>query len=153
MGPTAELLHQLPGRARLRVDSKRGDAAYFAELERQIGACPAVSAVSANPLTATLLLRHVGEFELVGRHIKEQGILAIEAQRVVSLHKRAASNLEQVDRNLRLVAGEGVDLNSVLLVGLSGFAIHQALNGNLLAPAATLAWYALALMRGGDIQT
>jgi hypothetical protein len=36
---------------------------------------------------------------------------------------------------------------------LTGMAIHQAIKGNIVAPAATLVWYALVMLRAAEIKS
>jgi hypothetical protein len=56
MPPLARLAHSLPGRKRVKIDEKRGNAAYFATLEKELAGCHGIVAVEANPLTGTALI-------------------------------------------------------------------------------------------------
>ena len=51
MAPLARLAHSLPGRKRVKIDEKRGDAAYFATLKKELTEWHSVVAVEINPLT------------------------------------------------------------------------------------------------------
>lgn len=150
MGPKADVVHQVPGRIRIRVPSERGNSAFFAEVSRQLGECPGVTGVETNPVTASVLLRHTSPLAGILGFTKERGMFQVEEAKRVPLQKLAATNLEGVSRNLQLIAGEEVDLNSAILVVLTGMAIHQAIKGNVLAPAATLIWYALSMLRADE---
>jgi hypothetical protein len=55
--PTVEVLSAIPGRARLRVQGLRDDAARTAEAGNMVRAVNGVTAVEANPLTGALLVR------------------------------------------------------------------------------------------------
>lgn len=59
--PLAQVEHRLPGRLRLRVVSRRDDAAWFERAAAGLAADPAVRAVRANPGTASLLVEHDGD--------------------------------------------------------------------------------------------
>jgi hypothetical protein len=84
---------------------------------------------------------------------KEHGVFLVEEAKRVPLQKLAAANLGGVSRNLQLIAGEEIDLDSAILVMLTGMAIHQAIKGNIVAPAATLVWYALVMLRAAEIKS
>jgi hypothetical protein len=55
--PTVEVLSAVPGRARLRVQGLRDDAARAAEVAATVRALDGVTAAEASPLTGTLLVR------------------------------------------------------------------------------------------------
>jgi hypothetical protein len=153
MGPKADLVHQVPGRIRIRVPSERGNSAFFAEVSRQLGECPGVTGVETNPVTASVLLRHASPLAGILGFAKEHGVFLVEEAKRVPLQKLAAANLGGVSRNLQLIAGEEIDLDSAILVMLTGMAIHQAIKGNIVAPAATLVWYALVMLRAAEIKS
>lgn len=147
MGPKADVVHQAPGRMRIRIPSERGNSAFFAEVSRQLGECLGVTGVETNPVTASVLIRHTSSLAGILGFAREHGVFLVEEAKRVPLQKRAAANLEGISRNLQLIAGEEIDLNSAILVVLTGMAAHQAIKGNVVAPAATLMWYALSMLR------
>jgi copper chaperone CopZ len=55
--PNVEILSAIPGRARLRVQGLREDAARATEVSALVRALDGVTVVEANPLTGTLLVR------------------------------------------------------------------------------------------------
>jgi hypothetical protein len=63
MLPDAFVEHQLPGRARLRIPSKRGDNAFFHEAKQRLSGVSIIEEVSANPHIGTLLIRYAGEMD------------------------------------------------------------------------------------------
>jgi hypothetical protein len=60
----AEIAHLTPGRVRLRVGSRRGDAWFFAEAGRQLAELPGVIGVSTNRHSQSITIRHDGTFRL-----------------------------------------------------------------------------------------
>ena len=65
----ASVTHRLPGRTRLRIPARRGDAAFFERTIEQARALPSVRAARANPVTASLLLEHEGEIEPIAAEL------------------------------------------------------------------------------------
>lgn len=65
----ATITHRLPGRTRLRIPARRGDAAFFARVAEQARGLPTVRAVRANPVTSGLLVEHEGEIEPIARDL------------------------------------------------------------------------------------
>lgn len=146
MTPAAHVVHQTPGRMRIRVPSKRGDSEFFKWLEHGLAGFPGVTSVAANPLTAGVLLQHAGDAKDILAYARAQGFF--DVQPAGSLQERADANLEEVSRTLRRVSGGEVDLNSIMVVALTALAVQQAIEGNIVAPAVTMMWYALDLVRG-----
>ena len=58
MIPAAHIEHQLPGRARLRVPSKRGEVPFFEKVVRELSKHPAVHELTATPLTGSIMLQY-----------------------------------------------------------------------------------------------
>jgi hypothetical protein len=58
------------------------------------------------------------------------------------LRARAAQSLGRVDEKIRTMSGGELDLAGLAFVSLAGAALVQILRGEVLAPAATLLWYA-----------
>jgi hypothetical protein len=46
--------------------------------------------------------------------------------------------LKELDRGLKVLSGEAIDLTGLLFLGLVRLAIYQALQGDMMAPAVTL---------------
>jgi hypothetical protein len=103
----------------------------------------------ANPLTASLLILHDGPFEVVAAFAEGRQLFRLGgAPSSKTLKAQAAAGLQEASRNLELVSGGELDLDGLLLLGMTGLAIHQAIEGNIMAPAVTLMWYALNAARG-----
>jgi hypothetical protein len=58
MSDTAEILHHVPGRLRLRVSSAKGDAPRVRALQQALGGAAGVDGVHANPVLGTILIRY-----------------------------------------------------------------------------------------------
>lgn len=60
----AEIAHLTPGRVRLRVGSRRGDALFFVEAGRRLAELPGVTGISTNRHSQSITIRHDGTFRL-----------------------------------------------------------------------------------------
>jgi hypothetical protein len=149
MRPEAQIVHRLPGRVRLRISGKRNDTAYFSKLAEMIRACPGVGEARVNPLTGSLIVWHEGPFEVVAAYAEARQMFRVTGPSPAApLRTQVAEGLEDTSRNLEAVTGGELDLDGMLIVGLTGLAIQQAIEGNIMAPAVTLLWYALHAARG-----
>lgn len=142
--PAARLAHWAPPRARLRIDSRRRDAAYFEALADELDRCPAVGAFAVNPLTASLLLNLSAPLAAVDGWARERGLFALAP---------LSEDEESLDRLLRDAlalaglsprrAGGAPTLDALIVLSLLAAAVFQFRRGNVLPAAATLLWSAL----------
>jgi hypothetical protein len=151
VAPQAFLVHDLPGRLRVRVPSMRGEVGYF---ERVLGALedlPTVEWVTANPLTASVLVQHgqgsADEF-LRTAPLADLLTLSSEPPRHEALAERMSRLSGELDRRLRNLSADRVDTREAALWILVLAALLQLSRGTVLPPAGVLLWYALTLMRG-----
>lgn len=147
--PEAQVVHRVSGRIRLRISGKRDDTAFFSSLAERMSACPGVTLATANPATGSLVIQHEEAFEKIISHAQAEHLFRlVESSSPAKLRDQMAQGLDETSRNLEKVSGGKVDFDGLLLVGLTGLAIHQAIAGNIMAPAVTLVWYALNAARG-----
>lgn len=147
--PEAQVVHRVSGRMRLRISGKRDDTAYFSSLVERMSACPGVTLATANPVTGSLVIQHEVPFEMIISHAQAERLFRlVESLPPAKLSNQVAQGLDETSRNLEKVSGGQVDFDGLLFVGLTGLAIHQAIAGNIMAPAVTLVWYALNAARG-----
>ncbi len=147
MIPQAMVVHSVAERVRLRIPAMRGDAAFFTLLHEKLSSCPAVAKVETNPLTAGVLLflqpgadvRQVGEFG------NGQALFELDTPGNDGIVAMASKGLAETSMQLRTVSG--VDLQSLILLGLLGMGFYQLWRGRFLAPATTLLWYAYQLIQ------
>ncbi len=127
----------------------RRDSSFFAELGRKLGGIPGISGVQTNPLTGSVLILHTAELQAVAQQVAAQGAFRLASPEVenFSIQTAAARGFQGASRDLRVISGGTVDLSSLLFLGLAGLAVRQAIQGNLLAPAVPLAWYALSVLQ------
>lgn len=148
MLPTGTLSHQISGRARVRVSALRGDLGFFAHVQERLSACEGVSSVLTNAQTASVLIHHTGAPETIWDFAQSAGLFQIRRDTGLAM---ASGQAEWTTDLLRLLGhGESgtVSLQGLLFFALVVLAIWQAAEGNVMAPAVTLLWYALHVMQG-----
>jgi hypothetical protein len=131
MIPVAHIEHQLPGRARLRVPSKRGDVSYFETAVKELSRHPAVRELIASPLTGCITLLHSEPLQAI-----------MEAAANLTLFESGGSKPSakpgEAKRAERL--NRGVGLAGNVAVGLTGLSLFQATRGSVVGNAAESFW-------------
>lgn len=129
--PLAEIAHLLPGRLRLRIPSRRGDAPFFAEIAARMARLAGVRAVRANLRTASLLIEHDGPADALARSASEQRVLEIVPAAPAPTRAQQYSG--------RLAALPPL---SVAAAGLAGLGLYQMARGEMLGSASENFWMA-----------
>ena len=142
----AYISHTTSGRFRIRIPSKKGDAAFFQSLKAQAGQFPNIHEVTANPVTGSILIKHsldpaVME-ELARKYFQEQ------AKHIDSpssnIHRQVTETYHQVDSKIKKFTGGEMDVGTLSFGTLLILGIYQITRGNFMAPAwYTAFWYAL----------
>jgi hypothetical protein len=150
MAPIAYQVHRTRERLRLRIPERRYDERYFATLGRRLSDLSGVREVSVNAQTAGVLLRIDPEPSSDPMtDIQTAGLLRVVAQPAtlspaLTGMRRA---VDRVDQTLEGFTGGLGDLRTLAFALLMILALGQAARGQLLAPAASLLWYAFDLVR------
>ena len=144
--PDAYISHATTGRFRIRVPSKKGDAAFFQSLKELGGNFPNIHEVSVNPVSGSILIKHSLDpaimQELARTYFPEQ------AKQIDSpssnIHRQVTETYTQVDNKIKKFTGGEMDLGTASFGALLIMGIYQISRGNLMAPAwYTAFWYAL----------
>ncbi|MCU0842022.1 MAG: hypothetical protein MUC79_09915 [Thiobacillaceae bacterium] len=145
----ARVVHRSPGRLRIRFEQHRRDAASLSRLCSALGVCPGIVGVSHNPLTGSLLILHHADEATILRFAASQGLFetAPHDSGPPDVQAEMAAGLDGFSQALRRVSGNSLDANGLLVLGLAALAIQQAIEGNVMVPAASLLWYAYSASR------
>jgi hypothetical protein len=145
---TAHVCHRIAGRTRLRVPERRGDAVYFAQVHSALAGHEGVGRCDVNPATASILIEHSVSLEALAEFAVQAGLFRLGElmPAIVPGRERARQGLRRLDRELTRASNGELDLATVAGAGLLALAAVQLLRGQVLAPASTLTWYALATM-------
>jgi hypothetical protein len=144
--PDAYISHATSGRFRIRIPSKKGDAAFFQSLRELGGQFPNIHEVTANPVTGSILIKHALDpaimQELARKYFPEQ------ARQIDSpssnIHRQVTETYHQVDNKIKKFTGGEMDVGTLSFGTLLILGIYQITRGNFMAPAwYTAFWYAL----------
>lgn len=145
--PTGVLVHDSPGRARLRVSEKMGDRAYFEAAVRALAACPGVRRVSGSPLTGSLLILHSGAFDPIVQFARAQSLFDLVAGHVPLPFARIQGELRGLDEKMKAASGQRWGVAGLTFYGLVGASLWQLVQGRVLPPTVTLAFQALSVYK------
>ncbi|WP_031432449.1 HMA2 domain-containing protein [Methylomarinum vadi] len=155
--PSAFVKHQLPGRVRLKIPEKKGDFRYFDRVADVFAGSQGITQLQLNPPAASVLISHRDDisFQHIVEFAENNGLFRLtekpedyEPLTLPNLPIATLSSigLDRVDDSLLNLSKNRLDNRSVLFLTLIGLAIHQIARGNIMAPAASLLWYALELL-------
>jgi hypothetical protein len=145
----ARIVHRLPGRLRIKFDKQKGNVAFFSMLSSELRTCPGVLDVTANPVTASALIQHTGAESKVLQFAAAHRLFKVITSNgsPADTQVRMVAGLGSINRDIKRVSGGSMDLNALVVLGLTGLAIQQAIEGNVMAPALSLLWYAYSASR------
>jgi hypothetical protein len=138
MIPVAYIEHQLPGRVRLRVPSRRGEVPFFERVVQELSKCPAIRELNAIPLTGSITLHYLEPLQPITAAAADQRLFEtcrLEPETNASELKRASS------------LSEGSGLTHGIATGLSGLGLFRATQGNVFGSAAENFWHAFGAQR------
>jgi neutral trehalase len=139
---TAMLVHAIPGRMRMRIPAKRGNASFFSNLSDALHRIEIIHAVHANPSTGSVVVQHSENMYSLLQQIQEQvPSLVIENNQA----KKGGTPLKV--RPFRVVTGR--KLSPMFMVGtaLTALGLVQTVRGNIAVPSITAFWYAFETFR------
>jgi hypothetical protein len=146
-GPAGVLVHDSPGRVRLRVNERVGDRAWFERVVRALAACPGVRRVSGSPLTGSLLILHDGEFAAVARYAESESLFELVAAKRPQPFAHMENEVQRLDGTLRAATGQRWGVSGLAFYGLVGASLWQLVQGRVLPPSITLAFQALTVFK------
>ena len=169
--PAARVEHRLPGRVRLRVMARRGDAGFFARTVERLRALPGVRAARANRRTGSILVEHDGgDLRAIAEAAAREGLFQVEpparpgvrtaglapAPDPMSLVAASFAVLALVQGGRGQVAGSASESlwnaygayaqlrRPGLALGLAALGAYRLIRGPRLSSAAALLYYALS---------
>lgn len=141
----AAIVHRLPGRIRLRLQEKRGDADFFSMLSADFSGLDGVQHVKTNASTGSIVIEFSGTQEALVERLREHDVV-VEA--LENGHAAHGGMPKAIDMHpLLLVSGRNI--NAMFMIGtlLVVAGIVQTLRGKIVAPALPTFWAALEAFR------
>jgi DNA/RNA endonuclease YhcR with UshA esterase domain len=147
MTTTAVIVHQLPGRLRLRFSEGRGDAEYFSALSDIIAHINGVDQVKTNASTGSVVIEFSDTAENLTQRLQQQGVS------IANPSKTDHADVQQYkpDRHntvpFHLVSNR--DINPMFMLGalLTAVGVVQTFRGKVLVPSISVLWYAIEAFR------
>lgn len=146
MIPHGEIVHCISRRMRIRVPSRKGDVSYWQTVIDTLKQMPGITAMRANPVTASFLVEHTVSDREILDFAREKNLFRTtrKQRKAIPLQQKVASGFTAVDNSVRKFSGGELDVGSITFLGLIGFGAYQIARGNFAAPAwYTVFWYAL----------
>jgi hypothetical protein len=146
---TAHICHAVPGRIGFRIPNKRRDTAYFCRLHEKFSSVQCIEQVNVNPLTGSLLLQYSGDLQRIMEQIKQSRLFEVASKAPInegSLAEHASASLQALNEQIRARSAGGLDFWSLVFLTLIGMTAVRLAKGNIMVPATTLLWYALATL-------
>jgi Heavy metal associated domain 2 len=155
--PRARVCHFASGRLRVKIPEKRRDEVFFETVRESLAAWDSVERVAVNPLTASVLVEFSNIGALFAENTLKNDLFAVDydaleaaGETPPALTEQAARAFIQADAAVRRRTSGGADLRSAVFMFLLSAGVIQVLRGNVVAPAATLFWYAGDMLRVWD---
>lgn len=155
MPPKAIVTHSIRGRARLRVEDRKGRASWFDDIARALAKHGDVREVRVNAGTGSILVRHAGELSELLDWAKKEALFdtahdgtARKAPSSFPMPPTADAAwrvVERLDRRLRESEKARLDLRSYAFYGLAAAGLFQIARGEFFPPATSLMQTALEL--------
>lgn len=147
--PAAHIGHRTSERVRIRIPSRKGDEAYFSEVEKSLLKDGTVDGLDVNPGTASVLIKGSPTvLENILSVGEKSALFKLEdpAPKVEPLSRKIARPFRDLGGAIDRLSGGELDLSGVVFLGLIGWGITQLARGNLVAPPwYTAFWYALGI--------
>jgi len=143
------LSHVSKGRLRLRIPSKKRDAAFFSRLQAVLSAIPGIDQVKVNPSSGSLLILHSELPEEMASFIKTLTGLAPKRNSIgkpKSIFRRATRTFHQVNTQIQGFTKGESKVPALSFVALLAVGLYQIRRKKFTASAwSTAFWYALNL--------
>lgn len=149
MLPEARIKSRLSNRIRLKIDAKKGDAAYFQRIEQKLPESLPEGRVSASALTGSVVIHGTGlDLDAIGTAADRQGLFSLTAEKtgVLPLARRVALPIGGVNRQIHDLSGGALDLSGAIFLALLASGLWELAIGNFKRPPwYTAFWYAFGL--------
>jgi hypothetical protein len=147
--PAAHIGHQTADRIRIRIPSRKGEAAYFSAVGETLHRNLPTAGIEVNPATGSVLLKGPQmDAAAIASTGEKNGLFALETRSsgMAPLSKKIATPFRDLSRSVDRFSGGELDLPGMAFLALIGVGVYQLARGNITAPPWYSAfWYALGL--------
>src|SRR5208283_2297295 len=146
MIPEAIFCHATPGRFRVKVPSRKGNAAYFSNLKDHFAILEGVREVEASAVTGSVVFVHAIDLNVISVFAEEHSlfrVIKLESG-TPALSRSVVKTFRDLDKGVKRFTGNELDVPGVAFLTLLGLGIYEISRGNFAAPAwYTAFWYSL----------
>ena len=151
MVPSAHIVHNTPGRTRLRIPSRRKDQDYFRDVMDTLVKDNRVDAVEYGHHAGSLLIFHRMTLDQLGSLAADLRLFELvrqEVQQAVSkrLFLGIDGKINRLEERLAGVSDGQLDLILLTFGGMIGAGLVQCMRGNMFPPGSTLITKAVNLL-------
>jgi len=143
--------HSSPGRLRVKIPSKKGDAPFFNTLQALFAGLPGLQSISANPLTGSLLIMHSLDEATVKDILQSYNLSSAtdDNKAPSAVHGEIATIFQGWDRQVKNFSHGALNLKAIVAITLVSAAIYQISRGKFIAlPWHSALWYAFFFFKG-----
>ncbi|MBI5570854.1 MAG: hypothetical protein HY914_12990 [Desulfomonile tiedjei] len=143
MIPEAHVSHQMSGRLRIKIPSKKGDSSYFAALPERLSGCTGIGEIAVNPQTGSALILYECETSAIARYARDNDLFVLRRSTPArkTLFDHVADTFGAYNAKLRQMTDGQVDLPTLVFSSLLVSGIYQLARGNFVMPAWYTAFY------------
>ena len=146
MLPDAHISHLTSQRMRIKIPSKKGDAAYFSSLKDQFSKYQEIERLEVNVMTGSVLFVHNLNEKEIAKYARNNNIFILKKLNHSSsrISKSITEYFKDIDKKVMGITGGEMDMGTLAFLSLLGTGIYQIGRGNFMAvPWYTAFWYAL----------
>lgn len=149
--PRALVVHNVPGRLRLRVPERRHDTGYFERVTARLAMLDTVKTVHSDPRVASILVLHGEEAPArIVDHAKSEGLFVLELHPTYeSLAELINRGCAELDGQVRSRTSGRLDLASIAFIGMTGVGLSKMLRGDPFPAGFSMIWHAATLLMSG----
>jgi len=150
--PVARVVHQIPGRARLRAAGIKGDRAALSGLQSALEDAPGVKNVQVNPTTGSFIVEHEGKLADVLHAVEARGALLLDHEVGEPYLATLNRALIETDRRIQTDSKGKLNLETISFFGFVVGGVYQMFNHHALPAGVTMLRYAVELVTATAIQ-
>lgn len=152
MLPAAYISHQVEGRMRIRIPSRRRDKYYFDLVTRSLRECEGILALRVNALTGSVLIIHLLNVDTIAEYAERNGLFTLAPVEIglPSISEGISNQVRAFDEQLKTKTSGALDLSALAFLGLLIASAAQLAKKNIWPAGATLLWYAANVLSSGE---
>lgn len=148
MLPVAYIVHQIQGRMRIRIPSKRRDQGYLDAVAQKLRECEGIRSLETNALTGSILITHNLDSDTITAYLEQSGLFTLDPPEasITPFAQGVADQLHNMDDRLKAKTWGVLDFSGLAFLSLVLASAVQLTKRNVWPAGGTLLWYALSVL-------